>query len=122
MLKGHRACIDLDKNVLRISGKEVAFLPEHELPKSAFNDNSSLVDEPSSGTSEPSSSGPQTHFPGSGNTLGSAPGVSQQPQPSSRWPEAAIQTLMGLGASREIAIQSLDAAGGNVDIAASLLF
>jgi DNA damage-inducible protein 1 len=29
---------------------------------------------------------------------------------------------MGLGATREVAISTLDAAGGNLDVAASLLF
>jgi DNA damage-inducible protein 1 len=29
---------------------------------------------------------------------------------------------MDLGATREVAISSLDAAGGNIDVAASLLF
>ena len=32
-LKTHQACIDLEKNVLRIRGREVEFLAEHELPK-----------------------------------------------------------------------------------------
>ena len=35
MLKGHRACIDLEKNVLRIQGREIPFLSEHELPEKA---------------------------------------------------------------------------------------
>lgn len=29
MLKAHQACIDLEKNVLRIQGREVKFLAEH---------------------------------------------------------------------------------------------
>ena len=37
MLKAHQACIDLQKNVLRIQGREVGFLPEHELPEKARN-------------------------------------------------------------------------------------
>ena len=35
MLKAHQACIDLEKNVLRIQGREVRFLAEHELPEKA---------------------------------------------------------------------------------------
>jgi len=31
MLKAHQACIDLEKSVLRIQGREVRFLSEHEL-------------------------------------------------------------------------------------------
>ncbi|EPQ28228.1 uncharacterized protein PFL1_04055 [Pseudozyma flocculosa PF-1] len=41
---------------------------------------------------------------------------------ASRWPEASITSLMDLGASRVQAIGFLDAAGGNVEVAASLLF
>ncbi|PIL37721.1 hypothetical protein GSI_01415 [Ganoderma sinense ZZ0214-1] len=37
MLKAHQACIDLEKNVLRIQGREVSFLAEHELPDKARN-------------------------------------------------------------------------------------
>jgi len=35
MLKRHQACIDLEKNCLRIQGREVRFLAEHELPDKA---------------------------------------------------------------------------------------
>ncbi|KAG0313299.1 DNA damage-inducible protein 1 [Linnemannia gamsii] len=38
------------------------------------------------------------------------------------FPEKDIETLMGLGASREQVISALEAAGGNVDFAASFLF
>ncbi|KAN0061894.1 DNA damage-inducible protein 1 [Thecaphora frezii] len=41
---------------------------------------------------------------------------------SSRWPESSVASLMDLGASRVQAIGFLDAAGGNVEVAASLLF
>ena len=33
MLKTHQACIDLEKNVLRIRGREVKFLAEQVLPE-----------------------------------------------------------------------------------------
>jgi len=149
MLKGHRACVDLEKNVLRIQGREVAFLSEHELPEKArdpkdFADTSA---EPSgSGTSTSSNQGNPAisdsrlnsttpAFPGEGRTIGTpsaslsntsagnTTGPSLQPTGlSSGHPELSIQLLMDLGASREVAIRTLDAAGGNVDVAASLLF
>ena len=136
MLKAHQACIDLEKDCLRIQGREVRFLAEHELPEKARSMNAGLPSEASptsAGTApQPSGSGSgsagATHFPGSGQTLGSAPapvgaGREQPVAPAqSRHPESAINTLMGLGATREMAIQSLDAAGGNVEVAASLLF
>jgi DNA damage-inducible protein 1 len=125
MLKAHQACIDLQKNVLRIQDREVVFLPEHELPERARMEH--MPDElaPPGGNpgGNPGPSGsqsqPRTQFPGSGNTLGSAPA---QGVPASRYPEKDIQMIMDLGVSREAAIQTLDAAGGNVDVAASLLF
>lgn len=139
MLKAHQACIDLEKNVLRIQGREVKFLAEHELPdKARMFDAGQHGDEPQAGpstaTAGPSSSTPRPNAPftGAGHTLGAAPsagpagGIGRgQGAPSvgaSRFPEEAIETLIGLGASREVAIRSLEAAGGNVEIAASLLF
>jgi len=144
MLKAHQACIDLEKNVLRIQGREVKFLAEHELPEKArvFDQGQgqeSSSQPPESGSSNPPASTGQNQgppFPGQGNTLGAPPQARaersqpqpQQPQPqpqqppASRYPESSIKLLMDLGVTREVAIQSLDASGGNVDVAASLLF
>lgn len=150
MLKAHQACIDLDKNVLRIQGREVRFLAEHELPDKARDprteeelqtpgaDGSGLVNA-ARPTSRQGGSSAQSSFPGSGNSLGSAPRASssnlsatghppsrtqpqQQHPQSTRWPEKDIQALEAFGIPRESAIQALDAAGGNVEVAASLLF
>ena len=141
MLKAHQACIDLEKGVLRIQGREVKFLAEHELPEKArvFE-----VGEDREPGSQPSGSGPSnpaptgqnqgSSFPGQGHSLGAAPRLqaerprpqSQQSQtqqpPASRYPESTIRVLMDLGATREQAVQYLDASGGNVDVAASFLF
>jgi hypothetical protein len=145
MLKAHQACIDLEKNVLRIQRREVGFLSEHELPDKARimdsggDDSTSSVPStgPSSSTAGPAGRNqtPSTSsFPGGGHTLGSssasprtgrAPptqGGGRAPAPASRHSEEAIATLVGLGATREVAISTLDAAGGNLDVAASLLF
>lgn len=127
MLKAHQACIDLEKNVLRIRGREVKFLAEHELPPEAraFQNPDPESLPPGAGPSSggPSSSNPRQHFPGSGQALGSSPAPTRPgPGRTSNHPESSIQTLMNLGASREDAIQALDAMGGNVDYAASMLF
>lgn len=137
MLKAHRACIDLEKDVLRIQGREVKFLAEHELPEMARvfdqgHDQESDSQPSGSGSSDlPTSTGQNqgSSFPGQGNTLGATPKTqAERPQPetqrppASRHPESSITLLMGLGVTREVAIQSLDASGGNVDVAASLLF
>ena len=127
MLKAHQACIDLEKNVLRIQGREVSFLPEHELPEKArIQELSEAPATDASPTQEPSG-----NFPGSGHRLGSSNaadssqshGPSRPLSNSSQYPESSIRTIMDLGGvSREVAISTLDAAGGNVDVAASLLF
>ena len=131
MLKAHQACIDLEKNVLRIQGREVGFLSEHELPEEARIFEQGRDEEPGSQPSGSGSSNPApteqnqgSSFPGQGNTIGAAPRSQSQPRqpPASRYPESDVSQLMNLGATREEAIRLLDVSGGNVDIAASLLF
>lgn len=127
MLKAHQAVIDLEKNALRIQGREVKFLAEHELPDKARAD-ITIEDEPSSQADAsraagPSNTGGQTHLPGVGSRLGPSSSTHSQPSPSTGgFPESSIKTLMDLGATREEAVRTLQAAGGNVDYAASLLF
>lgn len=150
MLKAYQACIDLEKNVLRIQSREVGFLSEHELPEKARimdsgDDSTSPV--PSAGLSSSATGVGQNQppaassFPGGGRTLGATspgtggtgqgaapaghggrPGPGPALQAASRHSEEAIATIMGLGATREVAISTLDAAGGNLEVAASLLF
>jgi len=128
MLKAHQACIDLGKSVLRIQDREVSFLPEHELPEKAHIDELSEALEASAGASSIKASGAGLLDPGQkagpSTTAGpSRPRNPSRPASNSRYPETAIQTIMDLGGvSREVAISTLDAAGGNVDVAASLLF
>ena len=132
MLKAHQACIDLEKSVLRIQGREVRFLAEHELPEKARDpvvppDDQGVGAQASSSTAAES---PQTHFPGSGQTIGAAPQPGRgRGAPAAgagaaeaKYPEETIRALMEFGVSREVAISTLDAAGGNLEMAASLLF
>ena len=125
MLKAHQACIDLEKNVLRIQGREVSFLSEHELPEKTRVDelleapaaDASPVQETREGLGSAQRPGPSTA------ASSSQPRGPSRPLSNSRHPESAIRTIMDLGGvSREVAISTLDAAGGNVDVAASLLF
>ena len=125
MLKAHQACIDLEKGVLRIQGREVSFLPEHELPAKARMSEQGLHPDIGSTSAAGETSTRQDRFPGSGNTLGTRPGGGQSSQSQlgqSRHPESAIQTLIGFGVSRDVAIATLDASDGDVEVAASLLF
>jgi len=122
MLKAHQACIDLQKHCLRIQGQEIPFLSDHELPAKARGDFGQLE-----GAHPP---------PGTDLTAGPSaplqsltPGRDRPPQnpantSSNRtgFSEESILTIMGLGASREQAIEALRNVNGNVDLAASLLF
>ncbi|KAJ3337833.1 DNA damage-inducible protein 1 [Gonapodya sp. JEL0774] len=94
------------------------------------------------GPSNPSPSPAPTAFSGTGNRLGAAPNpvphatTASTPVPAPALParpspplparppfsEENISTLMALGASRDEALQALQAAGGNVDVAGALLF
>ncbi|KAJ8502336.1 hypothetical protein ONZ45_g11862 [Pleurotus djamor] len=128
MLKAHQACIDLERNVLRIQGREVKFLSEHELPQKAkeFGSGEPRESQAPSSNQPGGSSGPS--FPGGGNTLGAPPTQRiNRPTPSANrqqsHSEEHIKLIMDLGGvSREVAISTLNAAGGNIDVAASLLF
>jgi len=140
-LKAHQACIDLEKGVLRIQGREVKFLAEHELPEKArvveMGEDREPGSQPSgSGSSDPTSTeqNQDSTFPGQGHSLGAAPrSQAERPQPqpqqsqtqqppASKYPESTIRVLMDLGATREQAVQYLDMSGGNLDVAASFLF
>jgi len=138
MLKAHQACIDLEHNVLRIKGREVKFLSEHELPDKAKTDHAALEDgppQPQELTSTSAVPHPRQGFPGSGQRLG---GASQLPTPQPRvpaiaasggggpppaqFPETDIQMIMAMGVTREEAIRALEITGGSVDLAGSILF
>ena len=105
MLKRHQACIDLEKNCLRIQGREIPFLAEHELPSKARGmeelagelEAASVVPgakgiAPTRPHAVPSSS--TSSFPGSGHTLApSGTSATQQPNPALSFPEADIQAV-----------------------------
>ena len=135
MLKRYQATIDLAKDKLIIQGEEVPFLGEAEIPK----------DEEAAAAQEPTIPGP------AGTTIGQRSGVvlppegaqpATQPQsaanppvqpsvptPQARATEATpnvtpahVDALMAMGASRAEAIQALQAAEDNVDVAAGLIW
>ena len=103
MLKRFQACIDLSANVLRIGSLETPFLAEHDILKKSFEPEGQEVDK----LPEPQQAHQQEK---------AAP--KQQPQ----FPEEHINSLMSLGATRVQALTALEASGGNVEIAAGLLF
>jgi DNA damage-inducible protein 1 len=118
MLKRFQACIDLKKSVLRFDEVEIPFLGEGDLPDKAKH-----VEAPGD-KEKKEESADKTKPPSSPSKASTSTGPAASPPraPPAGFPEEHIQQLMGLGATREQAVGALEAAGGNMDIAASLLF
>lgn len=141
MLKRHQACIDLHKGALIIREEEVPFLGEADIPK----DKKPLEDEPTvagpsgmrtGAISGAVSQGPEAedgHSKGKGHAIRggataemdgapatAAPTTSTATGSASSFPLEDIAKLMEMGVSREQAIHSLEAAGGDVVAAASM--
>jgi DNA damage-inducible protein 1 len=141
MLKRYQATIDLSRDKLIIQGEEIPFLGEADIPK----------DEEQAATKEPTIPGPsgtqigqrsgavvpadtpqQSQTPVAQPAAQPAAPPSQAPAPAAALaqPQMAatnvspqhVESLMAMGATREQAVQALQAADGNVDVAASLIF
>lgn len=99
-LKRHQCCIDLAANVLRFStsGVSLPFLPEHRIPKDF------------------------TGHGAEGSISQPLPEQTQGKTPPKSATEDSIEKLKQLGFSQEQCVQALQAADGDVDAAASLLF
>lgn len=143
MLKRYQAHIDLAKDKLIIQGQEISFLGEAEIPK---EEEEAAVQEPTipgpAGTAIGQRSGavmPVQDTPSQTSSQPAAQAQARPPQPAAAAPAqpaapataataatgvtpAHIDSLMSMGASREQAIQALQAAEDNVDMAASLIF
>ncbi|BEJ13223.1 hypothetical protein CspHIS471_0303970 [Cutaneotrichosporon sp. HIS471] len=114
MLKRHQACIDLAANCLRIGDTSIPFLSEHELPEQARMLPVPAPEAPGPSTLQPKpSAGPSVTTPALAGSSRAA-GTTQS--------SADIQTLVSLGATPDQAAQLLEASGGDVDVAASMLF
>lgn len=135
MLKRYQAHIDLASDKLIIQGQEISFLGEAEIPK----EEEAIVQEPTipgpAGTAigqrsgavmpaqEAPSQTPSQATPGAPPPQTQAQTAPQQPAaPSAGVTPAHVDSLMAMGATREQAIQALQAAEDNVDMAASLIF
>ncbi|MCJ1398771.1 DNA damage-inducible protein 1 [Xylographa trunciseda] len=132
MLKRHQACIDLRKNALIIMNDEVPFLGEADIPKGEIL----LGDEPTikgpGGIQVGGRSGaimpPETEqSSASGQGKGKAAEVSSSQGPSAQqstgaYPAAHVAQLMDLGFSREEVLEALQMAGGNLEVAAGILY
>ena len=142
MLKRYQATIDLAKDKLCIQGEEVPFLGEAEIPK---DEEEAVVREPTlpgpDGTTIGQRSGAVVP-PGQQQQQQQAPATPAQAAPPAQAPPTApqsqpaaqpaaprtnispqaIESLVSMGATREQAIQALQAAEGDPDVAASLIF
>ncbi|KAL9544672.1 hypothetical protein MBANPS3_007495 [Mucor bainieri] len=132
MLKKHRACIDLRKNALTFDSCDIPFLAEHELPEKQRRMEIHGSDEDETAiegrTVVPQVSTPppvSTASPaatGSASTATGAPSLNTASTPSSAYPEKDIKLLTDMGVSRQEALNALEMAGGNPEVAASFLF
>ncbi|KAG8531686.1 uncharacterized protein KY384_003318 [Bacidia gigantensis] len=140
MLKSFQACIDLQKNVLRIQNDEVAFLGEADIPGTEeqradepviegedgtkIGGITGTIKEEGSSTSKAAQNraGPSSAHGGASQPAAAAGQASASISQSASFPEAHISQLVDMGMGRTEAIQALTLAGGNVDIAASLVF
>ncbi|KAG2193322.1 hypothetical protein INT47_005635 [Mucor saturninus] len=114
MLKKHRACIDLRKNALTFDSEDIPFLAEHELPEKQRRMEIHGSDEVEI-TNETKTIVPQVAESSASQQQNST----TQPQ---GYPEKDVKLLTDMGVSREEALHALEMAGGNPDLAASLLF
>ena len=130
MLKRHQACIDLRKNALVISDEEVSFLGEADIPKGEILLGGEPTVEGPGGLQVGGRSGaimaPETEHTGPQAKGKAAQGSSSQTplaqQSTSAYPAAHVAQLMDLGFSRAEVLQALQVAGGNVELAAGILY
>ncbi|KAF4552865.1 Myo-inositol transporter-like protein [Elsinoe fawcettii] len=146
MLKKYQVNIDLKKNKLVLPNEEIDFLPESELPKNQEEERAEepTIDgpngtkigtetgtiRPAASSSSASASNTSGNFRGTGQTIGQVPPYVQQTPSaptgsaatSSPFPKESIEALVGMGMTRQEAINALQATDGNVDQAASFLF
>ncbi|RDA91657.1 hypothetical protein CP533_0040, partial [Ophiocordyceps camponoti-saundersi (nom. inval.)] len=139
MLKRYQATLDLARDRLIIQGEEIPFLGEADIPK---EEEAAVAQEPTipgpAGTTIGQRSGvvmPPEQAPASQQApTPPQPASSRQPPqeamppPSQGQPAgnnvtpAHVESLVAMGATREQAVQALQAAEDNVDVAASLIF
>lgn len=124
MLKRHQGCIDLRRNCLVFGDSEVPFLPESEIPDTFLSGTTSgpATSSTSTSTSAPASTTTSTASAASKMAAASSNEASAVRQHTPKYPPEVIENLMGLGFSRQQVIQALDAANGNAEVAAAMLF
>lgn len=123
MLKRHQACIDLQRDVLKVAGVETKFLSESEIPKDFIENMTGQAEGGITPVKEGTKLGsaPKALSGTAGRTTGSAiPGSSVGR--TANFPETSIKQLMDLGFSRKEVLAALQKSQGNTEVAASILF
>ena len=123
MLRRYQASIDLKKNALIIQDREIPFLPEHEIPKN--EDSLPLL-----GDAEPKETDGAEFQSRVAGREQSSTGSAQRPNHqgamtrsnSEIWDAKKIEELMNLGIPKNETTELLNAANGNIEIAASIYF
>ena len=121
MLRRYQASIDLKKNALIIQDREIPFLPEHEIPKN--EDSLPLL-----GDAEPKETDGAEFQSRVAGREQSSTGSAQRPNHqgamtrsnSEIWDAKKIKELMNLGIPKNETTELLNAANGNIEIAASI--
>lgn len=123
MLKRHQACIDLERDVLKVAGVETKFLSESEIPKD-FTENMTgpaKKEETSNKEGQRLGTIPKNIRGLDRGTSGNSSSGLSAARPAN-FPEASVKQLMDLGFSRKEVLAALQSAQGNTEIAASILF
>ncbi|WFD14778.1 DNA damage-inducible protein 1 [Malassezia arunalokei] len=123
MLKRYQASIDLKKNALIIQDREIPFLPEHEIPKN--EDSLPLL-----GDAQPKETDGAEFQSRVAGKEQSSTGSAQRPNHqgamtrinSEIWDAKKIEELINLGIPKNETTELLNAANGNIEIAASIYF
>lgn len=129
MLRRHQCVVDLKNDKLVVGGTvETRFLPELAIKNNAFANPlqksggagfGGNIFSPSLAVGGPSAAAPSKK---AASSAAAAAVKRQNTGEPLKYREEDIAVLTGLGASRKEAIFALDQAGGNVEVAASLLF
>lgn len=138
MLKRYQATIDLARDRLIIQGEEVPFLGEADIPKdeepvdqeatipgpsgTTIGQETGAVLPPQDATSHASSSTQAAAPAQPPRSTPAAPAPTATPTSTQSVTPAHVESLISMGATREQAIQALQAAEDNVDVAAGLIF
>jgi len=121
-LRRHQCNIDLQSNSLKfpVLGLNLPFLPEHEIPKNLFTQPEAQQQLQQQQQQQQIQQRPE--YQRQESMEGSAPPVSPRGPITGAVDEDKVQRLMQLGFPRDVCITALQRAGGNEEIAGSMLF